>query len=331
MDCAGIKVEMAEEKLLEPLVITEDGDVTEGAVTRGETSISTGIIENFGKESTLKEEEEHTAEDENEQDKTASKMSFKEQTHTEHGKAQENKQEEIESASDRKNRDDSGGERQTKEVMKSEEKLSNAEVEKGTQNGPHVDVNPTEKPLEEEDLKKAHRPTPDFPEALYELLCTLQEGRRLNDQRCSFRLESRVRRRCHSEPNTTKPSNRVVFSSMTSLQKEEFFELVATTQARRLDDQRAQLERSPLPKPKGRSFRGSIKQLSFVKKPGPVPVPKEDLYNMILTTQAQGRLEDQRSRAPGPMDDEDFFSLLLRVQGGRMDEQRTELPRLLQT
>lgn len=47
--------------------------------------------------------------------------------------------------------------------------------------------------------------------------------------------------------------------------------------------------------------------------------------------QAQGRLEDQRSRAPGPMDDEDFFSLLLRVQGGRMDEQRTELPCLLQT
>uniref|UniRef100_A0A3Q3S2C9 G protein signaling modulator 1a n=1 Tax=Mastacembelus armatus TaxID=205130 RepID=A0A3Q3S2C9_9TELE len=106
----------------------------------------------------------------------------------------------------------------------------------------------------------------------------------------------------------------VVFSSMTSLQKEEFFELVATAQARRLDDQRAH-----------------IKQLSFVKKPAPAPVPKEDLYNMILTTQAQGRLEDQRSRAPGPMDDEDFFSLLLRVQGGRMDEQRTELPCMLQT
>lgn len=47
--------------------------------------------------------------------------------------------------------------------------------------------------------------------------------------------------------------------------------------------------------------------------------------------QAQGRLEDQRSRAPGPMDDEDFFSLLLKVQGGRMEEQRTELPCLLQT
>uniref|UniRef100_A0A8D0CYJ7 G protein signaling modulator 1 n=1 Tax=Sander lucioperca TaxID=283035 RepID=A0A8D0CYJ7_SANLU len=104
---------------------------------------------------------------------------------------------------------------------------------------------------------------------------------------------------------------------MTSLQKEEFFEFVATAQARRLDDQRAQLEKSQPPKP--------------APAPVPVPVPKEDLYNMILTTQAQGRLEDQRSRAPGPMDDEDFFSLLLRVQGGRMDEQRTELPCMLQT
>lgn len=51
----------------------------------------------------------------------------------------------------------------------------------------------------------------------------------------------------------------------------------------------------------------------------------------MFPPQAQGRLEDQRSRAPGPMDDEDFFSLLLRVQGGRMDEQRTVLPLLLKT
>lgn len=76
---------------------------------------------------------------------------------------------------------------------------------------------------------------------------------------------------------------------MTSLQKEEFFELVATAQARRLDDQRAQLQKSSPPKSKARSFRGSLKQLSFVKRPEPVrepvPVPKEDLYNMILTTQ----------------------------------------------
>uniref|UniRef100_A0A673JR07 G-protein-signaling modulator 1-like n=1 Tax=Sinocyclocheilus rhinocerous TaxID=307959 RepID=A0A673JR07_9TELE len=115
----------------------------------------------------------------------------------------------------------------------------------------------------------------NFPDALCELLFALQEGRRLNDQRCSFRLE-------------------VVFSSMTSLQKEEFFDLLVTSQGRRLDDQRAELQNAP--------------------SAPPPPLPK-----------AQGRLEEQRSAAPGPMDDEDFFFLLLKVQGGRMDEQRTEL------
>lgn len=76
---------------------------------------------------------------------------------------------------------------------------------------------------------------------------------------------------------------------MTSLQREEFFELVATAQARRLDDQRAQFQKSPLQKSRARSIRGSIKQLSFVRKPAkeptPAPAPKEELYDMILTTQ----------------------------------------------
>jgi len=57
-------------------------------------------------------------------------------------------------------------------------------------------------------FSQAHRLTPDFPEALYELLFTLQEGRRLNDQRCSFRLETGMRRRCHSEPNANRPAHR---------------------------------------------------------------------------------------------------------------------------
>ncbi|XP_077576273.1 G-protein-signaling modulator 1-like [Stigmatopora nigra] len=182
-------------------------------------------------------------------------------------------------------------------------------------------------------------PTPEFPESLYELLCALQEGRRLNDQRCSFVLDQAdaaaaagVRRRCHSEPNSGMPKRRAVFSSLTSLQREEFFELVAKAQARRLDGQRALLLESPAGatapatanKRKGPGFRGSLKHLSLMRRPPKMPA-KEDLYHMILATQAQGRLEDQRSRAPGPMDDEDFFSLLLRVQGGRMDEQRTSL------
>ncbi|XP_035020333.1 G-protein-signaling modulator 1 [Hippoglossus stenolepis] len=336
---------MAEEGLLCPLVITEEGDITEGVAEKSATSSWAEIAPGSSAELALREEEEHTGEDKNEEVRV-SKMCLEEQSlgklhsNTEAGQTGEDeevKREETESMNNGLKR-----EAQSDEVMRIPEKSEKPGVtEDGDKpNDPQLDVKrlnvskqqPKGTRSQDEDPKEAHRLTPDFPDALYELLCTLTEGRRLNDQRCSFMLEGGLgRRRCHSVPSTTKPAHRVVFSSMTSLQKEEFFEQVATAQARRLDDQRAQLERSLPPKPKARTFRGSIKQLSFARKPAPVPVPKEDLYNMILTTQAQGRLEDQRSRAPGPMDDEDFFSLLLRVQGGRMEEQRTELPLMLET
>nr|XP_019960532.1 PREDICTED: G-protein-signaling modulator 1-like [Paralichthys olivaceus] len=336
---------MAEEGLPSPLVITGAGDIIEGVAEKGTMIGLAEIAPRSSAELALRDEEEHTGEGKNEE-VTVSQMCLEEQslekqrTNTEGdqtGEDEEDKQEDTENVNNGPKR-----EAQTDEVMRIHEKsVKPGATEDGKKpNDPQLDVKrlnvPEQQPKatqsQDEDPKEAHRLTPDFPDALYELLCTLQEGRRLNDQRCSFMLEGRIgRRRCHSEPSTSKPAHRVVFSSMTSLQKEEFFELVATAQARRLDDQRAQLERSPPPKPKARTFRGSLKQMSFVRKSAPVPVPKEDLYNMILTTQAQGRLEDQRSRAPGPMDDEDFFSLLLRVQGGRMDEQRTELPRMLET
>ncbi|KAM4735803.1 uncharacterized protein gpsm3 [Anableps anableps] len=319
-------------ELLEPLIITEDGDTATGKAT----SCSDAILRGCGEVSALEKKEEHPGEDENNEAAASSEMHLEElklgkqqsKTEEEHSdvhKAEVDKQEDGESRDDGLNSDRNESEEQTQAGETEEEKVEEKRLNSSEQQPEGVKH-------QDEDAKKAHRLTPDFPDSLFELLCTLQEGRRLNDQRCSFRLEGGIRRRrCHSEPNTRKPANRVVFSSMTSLQKEEFFDLVATAQARRLDDQRALLGSALPPKPKSRSFRGSLKQLSLVKKPEPAPVPKDDLYDMILTTQAQGRLEDQRSRAPGPMDDEDFFSLLLKVQGGRMDEQRTELPRLLKT
>ncbi|XP_029307021.1 G-protein-signaling modulator 1 [Cottoperca gobio] len=335
---------MAEEGLLERLVITEEGDMPESVIDIGASS-SVVILQSCSGESALKEEEEHTGVGKNEEEIESKMCLEKQRTTAEDNQTrevvvtEEDKPEKTENMNDGHNRGDIESEGVTMRINKTPEKPSDTKDEKVTQ-VELKSLNSSEQQPEgtknqEEDQAKVHPLAPEFPEALYELLFTLQEGRRLNDQRCSFRLESGMRRRCHSEPNTSKPANRVMFSSMTSLQKEEFFELVATAQARRLNDQRAKLEKSPPPKPKGRGFRGSIKQISFARKPAPapvpVPVPKEDLYNMILATQSQGRLEDQRSRAPGPMDDDDFFSLLLRVQGGRMDEQRTELPCLLQT
>ncbi|XP_038128349.1 G-protein-signaling modulator 2 [Cyprinodon tularosa] len=320
MDCSETKVGFSEEELLEPLIITEDEDTTTGEAT----SSSDAILQSCGRDSALEKKEEHLGEDEHNEAAECGEMHSEElkleepQSNTEPLEQQHRAENEM-NTDDGLNSEKYGSEEVTKVDEEKEENMENKQKPEGEKQ-------------ENEDAKKAHRLTPDFPDSLFELLCTLQEGRRLNDQRCSFSLEGGMRRRrCHSEPNTRKPANRVVFSSMTSLQKEEFFDLVATAQARRLDDQRAQLGISLPPKTKSRSFRGSLKQLSLMKKPEPAPAPKEDLYDMILTTQAQGRLEDQRSRAPGPMDDEDFFSLLLKVQGGRMDEQRTELPRLLKT
>ncbi|XP_062321382.1 uncharacterized protein LOC134023350 [Osmerus eperlanus] len=371
MECSKREVSVFEEQHLEPLIIVEEGDITENTVVRGpetmtekscddEDSIQeAGQIEKLSSKSEedgnpgrypCQVKQEYNIEEtnrysiKNKEENTSPGSDKVEEPGGGRTEENENNQKIIKKETDGETtgRDHK---RQSQVGFRTEEiKAKNTEedpklhIETSTQ-ALQVDTNklsPSDQPLNEmfstvDTQKQARRLTPDFPDTLYELLCTLQEGRRLNDQRCSFNMEiGGRRRRCHSEPSVTMPTNRVIFSSMTSLQKEEFFEFVATSQARRLDDQRAELLKTPPPKPKANRIRGSIK-LSIVRKPPPIAVPKEDLYNMILSSQAQGRLEEQRSAAPGPMDDEDFFSLLLRVQGGRMEEQRTELSTAVST
>uniref|UniRef100_A0A452H0R6 G protein signaling modulator 3 n=1 Tax=Gopherus agassizii TaxID=38772 RepID=A0A452H0R6_9SAUR len=106
------------------------------------------------------------------------------------------------------------------------------------------------------------------------------------------------------------------FCSLTSLQAEQFFELVATAQARRLDDQRADFVGDP---------RAEEGVEEGAKGPPEAPDQGEELYSTILTHQSQ-RLEEQRSDPPIPLGAQELFDLLLRVQGGRMEEQRSELP-----
>lgn len=75
---------------------------------------------------------------------------------------------------------------------------------------------------------------------------------------------------------------------MTSLQKEEFFDLLATSQGRRLDDQRAELQNIPSvpppPQPKPKQRKSSCK-VTEVSRAVPTQPPKEDLYNMIVVSQ----------------------------------------------
>lgn len=348
MDCVEVKSQGPFEEQLEPLLILEDGDEPEDFTNilskeklilrvkmadedmeEDTTVCSKSEVEDEGKAMLLDIEMAEESKMMDQDDEECQRM---DQEASEIPKEFEPKE----------NQSDDGG-----QVM---EEVVGAMAEKtASQEDPHVESPKSVKLrsksllLRPEDLhRKMHRLSSDSPDALYDLLCALQEGRRLNDQRCSFTLQPR--RRCHSVPSASQNSHRVVFSSMTSLQKEEFFDLVATSQARRLDDQRAvfQIPSSSRPPPaearrpssapasipstRPKSRRSSWKQVMDFGQSAPKPPPKEDLYNMIVTSQSQGRLEEQRSKAPGPMDDEDFFSLLLKVQGGRMDEQRTELP-----
>ncbi|XP_062979607.1 G-protein-signaling modulator 3 [Elgaria multicarinata webbii] len=99
----------------------------------------------------------------------------------------------------------------------------------------------------------------------------------------------------------------VYFSSLTSLQAEEFFDMVAKVQARRLNDQRADFA-----EPEDASE----------ENPG---VSEDQLYDTILAHQSQ-RIEDQRTEPPIPVGIQGLLDLLLRAQGARMEDQRSALP-----
>ncbi|XP_038672961.1 uncharacterized protein LOC119976490 [Scyliorhinus canicula] len=90
------------------------------------------------------------------------------------------------------------------------------------------------------------RLTPDFSdrEVFLDLVWEVQ-SRRLNDQRCSFRKKVKDRRAYRSMPSTPLDKEKHFFPSMSSLQTEEFFDLIAYSQSRRINDQRADFEDSP--------------------------------------------------------------------------------------
>lgn len=143
MDHTEIKVEMAEEGLLERLVITEEGEMTEGVIDRGTASGSLVIVQSCSRESALKQEEQRTGGDKNE-DSMASKMCLEgQQTEAEDDETEEvfvteeDKQER--NVNDGQNSESEG---QTHEMLRNNEKPekpSDTEDEKVTQNDPKVD------------------------------------------------------------------------------------------------------------------------------------------------------------------------------------------------
>ncbi|XP_058380474.1 G-protein-signaling modulator 1 isoform X2 [Diceros bicornis minor] len=157
-------------------------------------------------------------------------------------------------------------------------------------------------------------------ECFFDLLSKFQSSR-MDDQRCPLEEGQPGAAEATAAPSL---EERIAQPSLTaSPQTEEFFDLIASSQSRRLDDQRASVGSLP-------GLRITHNNLGHLRGDGDPQEPGDDFFNMLIKCQSS-RIDDQRCPPPdvlprGPtMPDEDFFSLIQRVQAKRMDEQRVDL------
>uniref|UniRef100_A0A671WVE6 G protein signaling modulator 2 n=1 Tax=Sparus aurata TaxID=8175 RepID=A0A671WVE6_SPAAU len=139
---------------------------------------------------------------------------------------------------------------------------------------------------------------------------------------------------------------------------EGFFDLLSRFQSNRMDDQRCSIQdkgsrlslnSGPESPPRGRRLEessaaagGSLPGLRLNQNSSQAVLshlmanadsaePDDDFFDMLVKCQGS-RLDDQRCAPPPPpvrgptVPDEDFFSLIMRSQAKRMDEQRVTLP-----
>ncbi|CAG11554.1 unnamed protein product, partial [Tetraodon nigroviridis] len=199
--------------------------------------------------------------------------------------------------------------------------------------GPELDTPPSPKETVGED-------------GFFDLLSRFQ-GNRLDDQRCSL-LDSPSCLPPPSSPSSTPPvaERKSILEREAPLQDPgHFLELLASSQARRLDDQRVSLSHFPglrlstsnpphihsasstnpvLPAAPAASTDTPSRYLEASTEQ---PEGDEVFFDMLVKCQGS-RLDDQRCAAPaaanaGPtVPDDDFFSLIARSQSNRMEEQR---------
>ncbi|XP_044162115.1 G-protein-signaling modulator 1 isoform X4 [Bufo gargarizans] len=163
---------------------------------------------------------------------------------------------------------------------------------------------------------------PSDEECFFDLLSKFQSNR-MDDQRCTLEDSQSG----GPEPTATPVpalDDRISASSlMASPQTEEFFDLIASSQSRRLDDQRANVGNLP-------GLRLTHNNMGHLRVEGDQQEPGDEFFNMLMKCQSS-RIDDQRCAPPDPMPrgptmpDEDFFSLIQRVQAKRMDEQRVDI------
>ncbi|XP_028666909.1 G-protein-signaling modulator 2 isoform X2 [Erpetoichthys calabaricus] len=165
-------------------------------------------------------------------------------------------------------------------------------------------------------------------EGFFDLLSRFQSNR-MDDQRCSIQAENNgILGSVDTTSSTPRAMRKSHTISVISPHTDEFLDLVASSQSRRLDDQRASLGSFPGLR---LNQKNSQSVLSHLMANADTKEPDEDFFDMLVKCQS-ARLDDQRCAPPPPatkgptVPDEDFFSLIIRSQAKRMDEQRVTLP-----
>ncbi|KAM9000312.1 LOW QUALITY PROTEIN: G-protein-signaling modulator 2 [Sarcophilus harrisii] len=162
-------------------------------------------------------------------------------------------------------------------------------------------------------------------EGFFDLLSRFQSNR-MDDQRCCLKDKN-----CHTTSTTTsstppKTKRKSLSVSVVSPHTDEFLDLLASSQSRRLDDQRASFSNLPglrlTHNNKNQSVLGHL--IASDNKE-----PDDDFFDILVKCQGS-RLDDQRCAPPpaatkGPTVPDEVFSLILRSQAKRMDEQRVLL------
>ncbi|KAJ1170962.1 hypothetical protein NDU88_002833 [Pleurodeles waltl] len=163
-------------------------------------------------------------------------------------------------------------------------------------------------------------------EGFFDLLSRFQSNR-MDDQRCCFQNKDSLTEDAAISSTPAKTMRKSHSASVVSPHTDEFLDLLASSQSRRLDDQRASFGNLPglrFNQPNSQSVLGHL--IASDNKE-----PDDTFFDMLIKCQGS-RLDDQRCAPPLPatkgptVPDEDFFSLILRSQAKRMDEQRVTLP-----
>lgn len=161
---------------------------------------------------------------------------------------------------------------------------------------------------------KANKNSNEEEENFFDLLSRFQ-SERMDDQRCSLSIEN-----ISSEKQTDHFDDAEVGNGDT----QDLLDLIMATQSKRMDEQRVEMPNLPgLCRSSINSERTSDVTSNIRESPGNQLDEKREIFLNDLDDEEHGGnvADSKKSTVP----DEDFFSLISRLQSGRMDDQRAKL------